>query len=251
MRGVLNPANEIVERLRVINFNFERSIQKMVKTFDGVWEDIHRSTEWGKYPSEEVIRFIARNFYNSQRKNVKLLDFGCGSGAITWYLAREGFDTYGFDGSASAVEKCRQLMSENNLHADLKVRDAAETLYLDEMFDGIVDSAVIYANDVAGIKLILKECFRLLKNGGKIFSTGLFTTETSNYDSGEKVEHNTFRNLTRGPLANRGTVHYFDKYEIEDLWTAAGFKNISIDYLKRTDNNGETVVAFYMVKAEK
>ena len=42
-----------------------------MKSFDNVWEEIHASQEWGKYPSEPVIRFVARNYYKKDRKNPK------------------------------------------------------------------------------------------------------------------------------------------------------------------------------------
>ncbi len=52
------------------------------------WEKIHSQKVWG-YPSEHVIRFVARNYYKRNRSEVKILDFGCGTGANTWSLARE------------------------------------------------------------------------------------------------------------------------------------------------------------------
>lgn len=67
-----------------------------MKSFSEEWEKIHSTQEWGRYPSETVIRFIARNYYKTEREKIKILDFGCGAGAHTWYLAREGFDVYAF-----------------------------------------------------------------------------------------------------------------------------------------------------------
>ena len=50
--------------------------------WDPVWEEIFRSSEWGKYPPERVIRFVARNFYRVlDRKKVRLFKVGCGHGA--------------------------------------------------------------------------------------------------------------------------------------------------------------------------
>ncbi len=49
-----------------------------MKSFDETWEQIHSTQEWGKYPSEIVIRFIARNYYKGNRSETKILDFGCG-----------------------------------------------------------------------------------------------------------------------------------------------------------------------------
>lgn len=51
-----------------------------MKSFDNEWEKIHASQEWGKYPSENVIRFIARNYYSKDRLKTRILDFGCGAG---------------------------------------------------------------------------------------------------------------------------------------------------------------------------
>lgn len=78
------------------------------KTFDNIWEEVHNGREWGKYPSEDIIRFIARNYYKKDRKNIKILDIGCGQGANTWYLANEKFNVYGFDGSESAIIKAKK-----------------------------------------------------------------------------------------------------------------------------------------------
>ncbi len=38
-------------------------------------------------------------------------------GAHTWYLAREGFDVYAFDGSKSAVAKAAQRLEKEHLKA--------------------------------------------------------------------------------------------------------------------------------------
>ena len=48
-------------------------------SIDPIWEEIHSRQEWGQYPSEHVIRFIASNYYRALDRNaVKILDFGCG-----------------------------------------------------------------------------------------------------------------------------------------------------------------------------
>ena len=56
--------------------------------FDERWEEIHSNEELGRYPSEDVIRFVARNLYKKDRFSTKVLDFVCGAGSNTWYLAK-------------------------------------------------------------------------------------------------------------------------------------------------------------------
>jgi ubiquinone/menaquinone biosynthesis C-methylase UbiE len=216
-----------------------------------MWEQVHSEVEWGKYPSEEVIRFVARNYYRSNRETVKLLDFGCGTGAVTWYTAREGFNAYGFDGSETAIKKAKIRMQEENVYADLTVADAGHLPYEDKFFDGVIDSAVIYANRIEQIPGILQEVYRVLKKGGKIFSTGLFNKDTTGFGTGENLGNNTYRELTEGCLSHRGTVHFFTIDEIKELWENTGFKDIKIDKFKRTDNGGESTVGYFIVEAEK
>lgn len=223
----------------------------MVKTFDEAWNRVHTEKEWGKYPGEEVIRFVARNYYKGDRKNIKLLDFGCGTGAVSWYISREGFDSYGFDGSETAVKKAKIRMVEENVCANLTVADAGKLPYCNEFFDGVIDSAVVYANKTEHIPMILKEIYRVLKNDGKFFSTGLFNEFTTGFGTGECLGNSTYRDLTEGNLAHKGTVHFFMIDEIKKLWEEAGFKEIKIDSFNRTDNGMNSTVAYYAVEAKK
>lgn len=222
-----------------------------MNSFDATWEQIHKNQEWGKYPSEEVIRFVARNFYSRKRNEVRILDAGCGGGAVTWFLAREGFNVSAFDGSASAIMKAEKRLQSEDLKATLVVGDAIKLAYDDLFFDGIIDSAMICANTVENIRKILKECYRVLKVDGKMFSTGLFKRDMTGYGRGKKVEENTFQNIEEGNLAGRGTVHFFDEEEVQKLWTEAGFSNIKIDSLNRTDGGGVNKVSFYFMEAGK
>jgi 2-polyprenyl-3-methyl-5-hydroxy-6-metoxy-1,4-benzoquinol methylase len=222
-----------------------------LKSFDQIWEQIHGEQEWGKYPQEEVIRFVARNYYDKDRESVKILDAGCGAGAVSWYLAREGFDVSGFDGSETAVYKAKRLLSEEGFQAVLKTGDASDIPFECCKFDGVIDSAMIYANTLDSIRVILRECRRVLKTGGKLFSTGLFSEGTTGFGTGVKLEENTYREITAGPCAHRGTAHFFSRHQIQELWTSAGFKSIQIDSVSRTDLNGTVHIEYYIAEAEK
>lgn len=221
----------------------------MSKSFETDWEEVHKNQEWGRYPSEDVVRFIARNYYNKERENVKILDFGCGAGANTWFLSKEGFDTYAFDGSKFAVEKAKAYLSKENLKADFQVADALEINYKKNYFDCIIDSAAICANTIENIVKMYEEIYEMLVDGGKLFTTGIFTTNTTGYGSGIKIEENTYKNISEGALCRKGVLHFFLKDEISEILAKIGFKNISIDMLRRTDR-GYTI-EYWIVSAEK
>lgn len=225
-----------------------------MKSFDNIWETVHSREDWGQYPSEDVVRFIARNYYKCDRKNIKILDFGCGAGSNTWYMAREGFDTYGFDGSVSAVKKCETRLAGENLTASLKVADALEIDYEDNFFDCVIDSAVIYANTLEAIKRMYGSIYDMLKPGGKLFTTGLFTTRMlgGGYETNADLGVNTYRNFKEGIFKDRGIVHLYDSPdEIKEMLSNWGFYNICVDKTMRTDCGMRDLIEYYMVSAVK
>jgi cyclopropane fatty-acyl-phospholipid synthase-like methyltransferase len=179
------------------------------------------------------------------------LDLGCGAGSNTWYLAREGFDVYAVDGSETAVKKTLSYLEELGLSASVSVRDMAELKYGDGFFDAVIDSAAIYANTVDGISMILSEANRVLKAGGKLFSSGLFDYDTTGFESGEKIETGTYVNISDGPFSGIGTVHFFTREEVVKFYTGAGFNGLKIDKLTRTDRGGDVVVSYFLLSADK
>ena len=91
--------------------------------WDNSWENLFKKRDWGKYPNEELIKFIARYFYRvSDRAKVKILELGCGPGANIWYLAREKFNVHGIDGSKTAIKKCIKRLNEEVFHWKGKIQ---------------------------------------------------------------------------------------------------------------------------------
>lgn len=218
---------------------------------DERWEEIHSSRDWGKYPSLDIVRFVARNFYSKDRSNCKILDYGCGQGANTWFVAREGFDAYAFDGSESAIKKAKSFLNGMSLKADFQVMLGNKLKYSDNFFDGVIDGAVISANRIEDIKIMLKEIFRVLKSGGKVISTGLFNPKCTGFGTGEFISKNTYRNITEGTIQGIGVIHFFEKKEIEELWKEAGFINVEVDEEIVTRDNGTITTGSYIAIAEK
>lgn len=220
-----------------------------MNAFDTTWEEIHREVEWGKYPSEHVIRFVARNFYKEKNRNaIKILDFGCGGGAHTWYMAREGFDVYAFDGSHSAVSKVKERLVRENLSANLQVMDGIELNYKNDFFDSVIDNVSIYCTTIENIKKMYSEVYRVLKVDGHLLTTA-FLTKTTGYGTGLEIEHNTYKNIEIGNLAGRGVTHFYVKNELENILTEIGFKIVCSEHMEY-DDMGNTV-SMILVHAKK
>ena len=102
-----------------------------------IWEDIFQNNEWGKYPSLAVVRFVARNFYKvPNRKDIRILELGCGTGANLWYCAREGFSVIGLDGSKTALNTMISRFNAEHLNSNLiYARDGDYSLTIEDIED--------------------------------------------------------------------------------------------------------------------
>lgn len=191
---------------------------------------MHASREWGKYPPEDLVRFVMGRWGSlskEERKKITVLDLGCGQGASAWFLAREGFTVTGVDFASSAVEKARAYLSAEGLEAELTVADFRALPFPKGSFNLVVDIESVYANTREDIKKIYRNAYLLLKDGGAFF-TMCFSTECSNFGVGRKIEEGTYADIPEGS-PRTGLAHYFEKAELEALFKRAGFREVKID----------------------
>lgn len=181
-------------------------------SFDDRWERVFQQNSWGKYPSEEAIRFTARNFYGAERSEINMLDLGCGGGATSWFLAREGFTVTAVDGSESAVAQAQALLAKDNLNATFEVVDFVSLPYQDATFDGVFDLNSIQHNRLSAIENIYSEISRVLKSGGRFLSVCLNTKTTVGSES-VKLEENTYSKIDT--LNHAVNTHLFTEKDLK------------------------------------
>lgn len=201
--------------------------------WDDTWEKVFQNQEWGKYPPEELVRFVGRNFYsNSSRKKIKFLDLGCGTGACSWYLAREGFSVFGVDGSNTAVELTKKRFSKEKLSGKFQVMDYINLDFPENYFDAVIDVCSIQHNKIERVPEIVQNIKRVLKPGGKFFSI-LITKGTSKLKG----------------FQNKGYIHYYELTELKKIFKPLNIKNI--EKLERTENNRKDKVIHWILFCEK
>ena len=94
------------------------------------------------------------------------LEFGCGIGRLTSYMARQGLKATGIDFSSVAVEKARTRIGPENLSADFLVGDVTHLDKLKGQFDISFDVGCFHCLDAGGQQKYVAEALRLLKPGG-------------------------------------------------------------------------------------
>jgi len=156
--------------------------------WDPIWEEIYRVRDLGKYPAEDLIRFIARNFYKApNRKDIKILEVGCGQGANIWYIAREGFSIYGVDGSSSAIDYAKKRLDQeiSGWSGSLTVGDVVSLDFEDNYFDAVIDNEAVTHNSFENSKAIYNEMQELQKKVENFFRVLLLQ------DAGETDQERT------------------------------------------------------------
>jgi SAM-dependent methyltransferase len=126
--------------------------------------------EWYKDRKiEDEVTMLARKLIDARVR--RILDFGTGTGRHTVYLARMGFDVYGFDWSENAISLARQELSGQGLSATLRVWDMNRTPlpYNDAFFDAVIAVRVLHHTYVEKIRRIASEIARITRVGGYLY----------------------------------------------------------------------------------
>lgn len=190
---------------------------------DSAWEQTFASRRFGRYPSEEAIRF----FFSSRAKvgdAPATLDIGCGAGAVAWFLAHQGARVTAMDGAPAALEQLDTTLKEFGAPAVAKVLGdiMRPTDHVEGPFHLMVDHYALYANPEDKIRQALPAYCGLLAPGGQFLSC-LFGVNCSGADTGERIAPNTFRGIKTGVHQGTGTITLWAQDEAEELFRSSGF----------------------------
>jgi tellurite methyltransferase len=102
-----------------------------------------------------------------------VLDAGCGSGRNLVYFLRSGYEVFGADSDADAIEAVRRLAAALAPHlsaANFRVEAVEHMTFPDAFADAVLSSAVLhFARDDRQFEAMVKDMWRVLKPGGLLF----------------------------------------------------------------------------------
>lgn len=121
----------------------------------------------GFYSTVEKSTNYWRNTIRSECKGKKVLDYCCGAGGNSRFLASCGATVTGIDLSDSEIETATNLAAQEGLsqNTEFIVMDAEKMSFSDETFNMIICSGVLHHVD---LDVAYKELNRVLKPGGKL-----------------------------------------------------------------------------------
>jgi len=183
------------------------------------------------YSSEDVYYYVERW---KEKKYRNVLDLGCGIGRNTLLLAKNGFDISGIDLSEFGVNKTKERLLKNGLDGNVICGDIHNLPYGDNSFDALLAYHVISHTDSIGIRKIIGEMNRVVRNKGELYFT-LCSKESPTYKNKKykKVDRNTVLK-NEGPEQN---IPHFYSNEEEVKEILNGMKILIIRHIKDIFSN--------------
>lgn len=166
---------------------------------------------WYRSLHERVLTAIQQQ--HGPNLTLKILDAGCGTGGLLWFLQQRGYtNLHGIDGSADAVALCH----ERNLSVDLvDLRQFAD--YKPDLagYDVIVCNDVFCYFADADLRVLLRELTRRLRPGS--------ATGSPNSIRGLLISNNNAFAVFRGQHdVAVGSTRRFVRDDFKELMPAAG-----------------------------
>ena len=200
----------------------------------------------------EVLELVEKSAPDVPRRDVHVLDVGCGPGNFTFVLAEAGFSTIGLEAYGALVELAREKRRAKRL-ANLAFRQgelSAGSGGRDASFDVVVSIHGIYVHPEP--LTLLREARRVLKPGGH----AVFVNPTRNVGQWSTFREIKRRDGMRPAFASllwlipnsifelarkRIGPHYWDETQFAANLTAAGFAVLAT---RRTFLNGASVLVW-------
>jgi len=200
----------------------------------------------------EVLELVEKSAPDAPRRDVQVLDVGCGPGNFTFVLAEAGFSTIGLEAYGALVELAREKRRAKRLanlafrHGELSAGSGGR----DASFDVVVNIHGIYVHPEPA--MLLREARRVLKPGGH----AVFVNPTRHVGQWSTFREIKKRDGVRPAVASllwlipnsifelarkRIGPHYWDETQFAENLTAAGFTVLAT---RRTFLNGASVLVW-------
>ena len=205
----------------------------MIESKGWNWKIVNNEKEkmW-KNPSVESYYLVNR--WKSQNKKY-FLDLGCGLGRHSILFGKNEFNVSCFDISQEAINRTKEWAEKENLKFDYKVGDMIKLPYNNEQFDCIYCRNVISHTDTEGMKLIIKELNRVMKQNGECYLTlGSKDSWGFKQEDWPLVDKNTRLRMEEGPEYQ--VPHFYVDYNLaKELFSDFNIINIhqEIDYYEK------------------
>ncbi len=189
----------------------------------------HKSKSWDM-SSRRVknAQSISNSILNNINLNEKmvLMDFGAGTGLLSYFVAPKVDTIVAVDNSPSMLEQFREKSSEFDCKTEIIQKDLSRET-IEREFDGIISSMT--AHHLEDIPALFSKFYTMTKRGGFIAIADLDSEDGTFHSDDTGVHH-----------------HGFDRDILRDTVEGAGFGNIKFDTVSTINKPHRDFTVFLM-----
>jgi len=143
---------------------YQRRYAKVYEAGAPFWEE--------PAPTKELVMYIHQMHFP---RGTNAIEFGCGEGRDSIFLAKQSFKVAAIDVASSAVKRAKQRAAEEDVSIDFAVADATDLgCFKSSTYDLAVSIGYLHmVIDEKDRQKHLSETLRLLKRGGFYFSCNI------------------------------------------------------------------------------
>ena len=172
----------------------------------------HKSKSWDMNSKRvKNAKAIADSIFKNIKlhQEMELLDFGAGTGLLTYFVAPEVRKIVAVDNSPSMLEQFKEKCQEFDCETEIIQKDISRER-LERRFDGIISSMTIH--HLEETSALFSKFYEMLKEGGFIAIADLDREDGSFHSE------------------DTGVFHFgFEREKLADIAKDAGFKNIHFE----------------------
>lgn len=184
-------------------------------TFSREWDlRFKESKNISVWPWSDLVSYVKR-YSNFSKKNITVLELGCGAGANIPFFLSITSNYYAIEGSPIIVKKLIKKFPK--LKNNVIVGDFTFEIPFQKKFDLIFDRAAITHNDTKSISHCLENIYDKLNTNGLFIGIDWFSTQHSDFSDGSYVDSFTKNGFKKGQFVNVGNVHFANKKHLENL----------------------------------
>lgn len=219
-------------------------------------------SDWQNYAPESIPTkhdlSHLENWLQSLPPPARLLDLGCGTGSISAWLQRKGYEVTGLDINPAAIEMAKAQTGIHFICTDIAAEKGLPVEIAHQ--DGIVCQLVIsIIGDPTDRHQVLANAREALKPGGQLYLSASGVSDDLNpdyaaiYKADAPLTGEPFTYLSRDAEGQiLYSTHHFTRDELQSLLQTTGYEDIFIEEsLEASSRRPEQRARFYYATARR
>lgn len=151
--------------MTTIQNNTDQIYEDNLRFWDEAWSRVAKPHK--ELPKLPYIHEITRKL--KKYKVNKVLDLGCGSGWLSIFISKYGFDVTGIDIAKPAIDLASRWAEEDKAKVNFLAADIINIPFEEGSFDAIVCNSVLEHFRLDQAKILFEKIYKILKEKGFLF----------------------------------------------------------------------------------